>query len=62
MYLPSTLDHKEELNQWSEHVNLHPTDVSYQQLKALNGNEDLQSEDLDKSFKRNKLLKFSIHL
>ena len=62
MYLPSTLDQKEELNQWSEHVNLHPIDVGYQQLKALNGNEDLQSEDLDKSSKRNKLLKFSIHL
>ena len=62
VYLPSTLYHKEELNQWSEHVNLHSIDVSYQQLKALNGNEDLQSEDLDKSSKRNKLLKFSIHL
>ena len=29
LYLPSTLDRKEELNQWSEHVHLHPIDVSY---------------------------------
>ena len=29
MYLPSTLDRKEELNQWSEHVNLYPIDVRY---------------------------------
>ena len=43
MHLPSTLDRKEELNQWSEHVNLHPIDMSYEQLKALNGKEDLCS-------------------
>ena len=57
MYLPSTLDHKEELNQWSEHVNLHPVDMSYEQSKALNGNEDFQPEDLDNSSKKNKITK-----
>ena len=57
MYLPSTLDRKEELNQWSEQVNLHPIDVSYEQLKALNGNEDFQPKDLDNSSKRNKITK-----
>ena len=57
LYLPSTLDHKEELNQWSEQVNLHPIDVSYEQLRALNGNQDFQPEDLDNSSKRNKVTK-----
>ena len=55
LYLPSTLDHKEELNQWSEQVNLHPIDVSYEQLRALNGNQDFQPDDLDNSSKRNKI-------
>ena len=57
VYLPSTLDRKEGLNQWSEHVNLHSIDVSYQHLKALNSNEDFQPEDLDNSSKRNKITK-----
>ena len=57
LYLPSTLDHKEELNQWSEQVNLHPIDVSYEQLRALNGNQDFQPENLDNSSKRNKVTK-----
>ena len=57
LYLPSTLDHKEELNQWSEQVNLHPIDVSYEQLRALNGNQDFQPDDLDNSSKRNKITK-----
>ena len=57
LYLPSTLDHKEKLNQWSEHVHLHPIDVSYEQLRALNGNQDFQPQDLDNSSKRNKITK-----
>ena len=55
--LPSTLDHKEELNKWSEHVNLHPIDISYEQLRALNGNQNFQPEDLENSSKRNKISK-----
>ena len=57
MYLPSTLDRKEELNKWSEHVNLHPIDTSYELLRALNGNQDFQPEDLENSSKRNKISK-----
>ena len=34
MFFPSTLDQQEELNQYSNNVNLHPIDVSYDQLKA----------------------------
>ena len=55
--LPSTLDCKEELNKWSEHVNLHPIDISYEQLRALNGNQNFQPEDLENSSKRNKISK-----
>ena len=33
LYLPSTLDRKEEFLQWKEHVHLHPIDVSYDDLK-----------------------------
>ena len=55
MYLPSTLDRNEELNQWYEQVNPHPIEVSYEQLKGLNGNEDFQPEDLNNSSKRNKI-------
>ena len=55
--LPSTLDRKEELNKWSEHVNLHPIDISYEQLRALNGNQNFQPEDLENSSKRNKISK-----
>ena len=46
-----------ELNQWSEHVNLHPIDVSYEQLEALNGNDNFSPDDLDSSSKRNKITK-----
>ena len=46
-----------ELNQWSEHVNLHPIDVSYEQLEALNGNDNFSPDDLDNSSKRNKITK-----
>ena len=45
LYLSSTLDSKEELNQWSEHANLYPIDVSCEQLRAPNGNQDFQPED-----------------
>ena len=57
LYLSSTLDSKEELNQWSEHANLYPIDVSYEQLRAPNGNQDFQPEDQDNSSKRNQVTK-----
>ena len=54
LYLPSTLDRKEEFLQWKEHVHLHPIDVSYDDLKethnggemnpALLDNKDLRKE------------------
>ena len=35
MFLPSSLDHKEELNQYSNNANIHPIDFSFEQLKTL---------------------------
>ena len=35
MFLPSALDHKAELNQCSNNVNLHSIDFSFEQLKTL---------------------------
>ena len=57
MFLPSTLDRKEDIQQYSSNVNLHPIDVSYDQLKALNGHEDFSPADLDNSSSRNKITK-----
>ena len=54
LYLPSTLDRKEDFLQCKEHVHLHPIDVSYDDLKdthnggemnpALLDNKDLRKE------------------
>ena len=57
MFLPSTLDRKEELNQYSNNLNLHPVDVSYDQLKKYNDNTDFNPADLDNSSERNKIKK-----
>ena len=46
LYLPSTLDRKENFVQQKEHVHLHPIDVSYDDLKAIN-NGDMNSTLLD---------------
>ena len=57
MFLSSTLDQKEELNQYLNNVNLHPIDVSYDKLKAYNNHEDFNPPDLDNSSERNKIKK-----
>ena len=61
LYLPSTLERKEEFLQWKEHVHLHPIDISYDDLKethngwemnpALLDNEDLRKEVLGGYYK-----------
>ena len=48
----STLDHKEDIQQYNNNVNLHPVDVSYEQLKVLNNNKDFDPSDLDKILKK----------
>ena len=40
MFLPSTLDRKEEIQQYSHNVNLHPIDVSCDEIKSLNNHKD----------------------
>ena len=35
LYLPSTLDRKEDFLPWKDHIHLHPIDVSYDELKAI---------------------------
>ena len=47
LYLPSTLDRKEDFLQWKEHVHLHPIDVSYDDLKAINNDGDMNPALLD---------------
>ena len=47
LYLPSTLDRKEDFLQWKEHVHLHPIDVSYDDLKTLNNDGDMNPALLD---------------
>ena len=57
MFLPSTLDCEEDIQQYSSNVNLHPIDVSYDELKALNDPESFTPADLDNSVSRNKIAK-----
>ena len=57
MFLPSTLDHKEDIQQYSSNVPIHPIDVSYEQLKALNDHEKFTPAHLDKSVSPNKIAK-----
>ena len=40
VFLPSTLDRKEKILQWQDHVHLHPIDVTFEELKDLNNGED----------------------
>ena len=40
LFLPSTLDRKEEFLQYKKSVNLHPIDTSYDDLKQFNDNKD----------------------
>ena len=55
LYLPSTLVCKEAIQQYSNNVNLHPIDVTYEQLEALNNNHNFNPADL-----KDMLLKFFI--
>ena len=53
----STLDHKEDIQQYNNNVNLHPVDVSYEQLKVLNNNKDFDPSDLNNSALRKDIVK-----
>ena len=47
LYLPSTLDRKEEFLQWKDHVHLHPINVSYEELKKIHNDGDMNPVLLD---------------
>ena len=56
MFLPSTLDRKEDNIQFKNNVHLHPVDVSYNDLRELNQNSDFNPADLDSKTLRQNLL------
>ena len=56
LFLPSTLDRKEDIMQFKNNVHLHPIDVSYNDLKELNNNNDFDPSDLDNKTLRQDLL------
>ena len=47
LYLRSTLDRKEEFLQWKDHVHLHPIDMSYEELKKIHNDGDMNPALLD---------------
>ena len=47
LYLPSTLDRKEEFLQWKDHVHLHLINVSYEELKKIHNDGDMNPVLLD---------------
>ena len=47
LYLPSTLDRKEDFLQCKEHVHLHPIDVSYDDLKDTHNGGEMNPALLD---------------
>ena len=58
MFLPSTLDRKEDMLQYRDSVNLHAIDVSYADLKEFNDGDDFNPSHLDSRHLRQGLTKF----
>ena len=58
IFLPSTLDRKEEMLQYKNSVNLHPIDVSYADLKEFNDGDNVNPSHLDSQYLRKDLTKF----
>ena len=47
MYLPSTLDRKEDFLKYKDHVYLHPVDISYDDITQMHNNEEANPVLLD---------------
>ena len=47
LFLPSTLDRKEEIMQFKNNVHLHPVYVAYNDLEEVNGNSDFNPSNVD---------------
>ena len=55
LYLPSTLDRKEDFLQYKDHVHLHPVDRSYDDITQMHNNENANPALLDDKNLRNKV-------
>ena len=47
LHLPATLDRKEEFLRYKDNVHLHPIDVNYEELRMLNGGNDMNPDLLE---------------
>ena len=47
LYLPATLDRKEEFLRYKDNVHLHPIDVNYEELRMLNKGNDMNPNLLE---------------
>ena len=47
LYLPSTLERKEDFLQYKDHIHLHPVDISYDDLTQMHNNENINQVLLD---------------
>ena len=55
LYLPSTLDRKEEFLYWKDNVHLHPVDLTYDDIKQAAGQNQMDSSWLDNKDLRNEV-------
>lgn len=56
MFLPSTLDRKEDFVKWEDHVHLHPVDVTIPELVELTGNQKINPAMLNSNDEREKVV------
>ena len=56
LYLPSTLDQKEDFLQRKDHVHLHPVDLNLDNMKALTDYQEINPALLDDGNLREKLI------
>ena len=47
LYLPLTLDRKQDFLKWKEHIHLHPIDVNLDDLKKITGHKEINPSLLD---------------
>ena len=56
LYLPSTLDRKEDLLKWKGNVHLHPVDLSIDDLKEMTGHTEINPALLNYRNKRDNIV------
>ena len=56
LYLPSTLDQKEDFLKWKDNVHLHPVDLGIDDLKEIAGHEEINLALLDDKNSRVKIV------